>query len=67
MYDKLKLMIYEEYDRNPPVTAFTNCAAALTREWIKGTISRDNFEDLQFMNEERYDEELGLNETETTI
>lgn len=67
MYDKLKLMILEEYARNPPETAYTNCVAVFTREWVKGTISRDNYEDLQFMNEERYDEELGLNETETTI
>lgn len=64
MYDKLKHMILEEYDRNPPETAYTNCAAVFTREWAKGTISRDNYEDLQFMNEERYNEELGLIEEE---
>lgn len=64
MYDKLKHMILEEYDRNPPEIAYTNCVAVFTREWVKGTINRDNYEDLQFMNEERYDEELGLNEEE---
>lgn len=64
MYDKLKHMILEEYDRNPPETAYINCVAVFTREWVKGTITRDNYDDLQFMNEERYDEELGLNEEE---
>lgn len=67
MYDKLKDMILEEYDRNPPETAYSNCVAVFTKEWVKGTITRNNYEDLQFLNEERYDEELGLNETETTI
>lgn len=62
MYDKLKHMILEEYDRNPPETAYSNCVTVFTREWVKGTITRDMYEDLQFMNEEIYDDELGLNE-----
>lgn len=60
MYDKLKHMILEEYNRNPPETAYTNCVAVFKREWVKGTISRVNYEDLQFMNEKCYDKELGL-------
>jgi hypothetical protein len=64
MYDKLKHMILEEYDRNPPETAYSNCVAVFTREWVKGAITRDEYEDLQFMNEEKYDEKLGLNEEE---
>ena len=44
MYDKLKHMILEEYDRNPPETAYTNCVAVFTRECVKGTISRDKYE-----------------------
>lgn len=37
MYDKLKHMILEECHRNPPETAYTNCMAVFTREWVKGT------------------------------
>lgn len=54
--EELKHMILEEYDRNPPETAYTNCMAVFTRVWVKGTISSDNYKDLHFMNEERYDE-----------
>lgn len=66
-HDMLRQMILKEYDRNPPETAYTNCVEVLTREWVKEAITRDEYEDLQFMNEEKYDEKLGLNETETTI
>jgi len=44
MYDKLKHIILEEYDRTPPEIAYTNCVVVFTREWVKGTISRDNYE-----------------------